>query len=283
MARRINMAARAELVRAIVDRYLAGSRLEKQRILDEFVVVTGDSRKHAIRLFRPWAATLPAPRRRLRYGTEEREALVVLWEASDRLCAKRLKPLIPVLRPTLERHGRLLIENGLRQNLLAVSSATIGRVAYQAGSLCADPVWYSRRAGLPFHESRPQKRACSCFTLLAGRFYEVITTNIQRGSIMNKPDLVEKIAADYDFTRVLAREVVDTILQTISETIQSGEEVALAGFGKFKLVERAARVGRNPQTGEPVKIAASKRVKFEQAKAMRELVNIKKRGRKKAK
>jgi DNA-binding protein HU-beta len=100
---------------------------------------------------------------------------------------------------------------------------------------------------------------------------------------MNKPDLVEKIAADYEFTRVLAREVVDTILQTISETIQSGEEVALAGFGKFKLVERAARVGRNPQTGEPVKIAASKRVKFEQAKAMRELVNIKKRGRKKAK
>ena len=99
---------------------------------------------------------------------------------------------------------------------------------------------------------------------------------------MNKPDLVEKIAADYDFTRVLAREVVDTILQTISETIQSGEEVALAGFGKFKLVERAARVGRNPQNGEPVKIAARKRVKFEQAKAMRELVNIKKRGRKKA-
>ena len=100
---------------------------------------------------------------------------------------------------------------------------------------------------------------------------------------MNKPELIEKIAIDYEFTRVLAREVVDTILQTISETIQSGEEVALAGFGKFKLVERAARVGRNPQTGEPVKIAASKRVKFEQAKAMRELVNIKKRGRKKAK
>ena len=100
---------------------------------------------------------------------------------------------------------------------------------------------------------------------------------------MNKPELIEKIAIDYEFTRVLAREVVDTILQTISETIQSGEEVALAGFGKFKLVERAARVGRNPQTGEPVKIAASKRVKFEQAKAMRELVNVKKRGRKKAK
>lgn len=100
---------------------------------------------------------------------------------------------------------------------------------------------------------------------------------------MNKPDLVEKIATDYELTRVLARDVVDTILQTISETIQSGEEVALAGLGKFKLVERVARVGRNPQTGEPVKIAASKRVKFAQAKAMRELVNVQKRGRKKAK
>jgi DNA-binding protein HU-beta len=100
---------------------------------------------------------------------------------------------------------------------------------------------------------------------------------------MNKPDLVEKLASDYDLTRVLARDIVDTILQTISETVQSGDEVALSGFGKFKLVERAARVGRNPQNGDPVKIPAKKSVKFEQAKAMRELVNIKKRGRKKAK
>ena len=63
MARRINMATRAELVRAIVDRYRAGSRLEKHRILDEFVAVTGYHRKHAIRLFRPRAATPPPPRR----------------------------------------------------------------------------------------------------------------------------------------------------------------------------------------------------------------------------
>lgn len=98
---------------------------------------------------------------------------------------------------------------------------------------------------------------------------------------MNKPDLVEKIAADYKLTRVLARDVVDSIFETMATTIQSGEEVSIFGFGKFKLVERAARKGRNPRTGEALKIAATKRVKFEQGSALKELVNIKRRGRKK--
>jgi DNA-binding protein HU-beta len=96
---------------------------------------------------------------------------------------------------------------------------------------------------------------------------------------MNKTDLIEKLAGDYEFTKVF---IVENVFQTIAETIQKGDEVSLSGFGKFKVVERGARKGRNPYTGEAIKIGASKRVKFEQASAMKERVNTKRRARKKA-
>jgi DNA-binding protein HU-beta len=97
---------------------------------------------------------------------------------------------------------------------------------------------------------------------------------------MNKNDLIEHIAQEYELTKTFARDLVDNVFQTITETVQKGEDVSLFGFGKFKLVERKARKGRNPQTGEAIKIAASKSVKFEQARAMKALVNTKRRGRK---
>jgi DNA-binding protein HU-beta len=97
---------------------------------------------------------------------------------------------------------------------------------------------------------------------------------------MNKNDLIEHIAQEYELTKTFARDVVDNVFETIADAINKGEEVAIFGFGKFKLVERKARKGRNPQTGEAIKIAASKNVKFEQAKAMKALVNTKRRGRK---
>ncbi|HZB63118.1 MAG TPA: HU family DNA-binding protein [Microvirga sp.] len=97
---------------------------------------------------------------------------------------------------------------------------------------------------------------------------------------MNKNDLIEHIAQEYELTKTFARDLVDNVFQTITDTVQKGEEVSLFGFGKFKLVERKARKGRNPQTGEAIKIAASKNVKFEQARAMKALVNTKRRGRK---
>ena len=97
---------------------------------------------------------------------------------------------------------------------------------------------------------------------------------------MNKNDLIEHIAQEYELTKTFARDLVDNVFQTITDSVQKGEEVSLFGFGKFKLVERKARKGRNPQTGEAIKIAASKSVKFEQARAMKALVNTKRRGRK---
>lgn len=99
MAEKISGDGRRELVQAIGDRYRAGSRQEKARILDEFAAVTGFHRKHFIRLLKCVHETTVARRhRRLRmYDDAVREALVVLWEASDRVCGKRLKPLLPIL------------------------------------------------------------------------------------------------------------------------------------------------------------------------------------------
>ena len=99
------MVTRTELVAAIGERYRAGTRIERSAILDAFVAVTGYHRKHAIRLLAVTEPAPPVPRgARRRYGDEVRDALIVLWEASDRRCAKRLEPLIPVLLPALEHH-----------------------------------------------------------------------------------------------------------------------------------------------------------------------------------
>jgi hypothetical protein len=123
------MAARSELVEAIRDRYRISCRADRHRILDEFVAVTGYHRKHAIRLLRRQQTKVSSEKRySVRYDAEVLEALVVLWEASDRLCSKRLKPLVPVLLPALERHGRLAPSAELREKLLTISAATMDRL-----------------------------------------------------------------------------------------------------------------------------------------------------------
>jgi hypothetical protein len=130
MVNKISMDARRELVQAIGQRYRGAAREDKLRILDEFVAVTGYHRKHSIRLLNDdsaAAATVRAPRLR-RYDEAVREVLIVLWEAADRICSKRLKALVPVLLPALERHGHLQLDAGVREKVLAVSASTIDRM-----------------------------------------------------------------------------------------------------------------------------------------------------------
>jgi len=124
------MSTRTELVAAIRERYQRSNRSGRTAILDEFVAVTGYHRKHAVRLLASAGERqLPSARAvARRYGAEVREALIVLWEASDRICSKRLKPLIPTLLPALERHGRLTLTAELRALLLAVSPASMDRL-----------------------------------------------------------------------------------------------------------------------------------------------------------
>ena len=124
------MAARDELVAAITGRYAQGDRAERGRILDEFSAVTGFHRKHAMRLLRVGEVKRRSgarPGRRV-YDEAVREALIVVWEASDRICGKRLRPLLPILVEAMERHGHLQLEQEVRTKLLAMSAATIDRV-----------------------------------------------------------------------------------------------------------------------------------------------------------
>src|SRR5260370_15320863 len=129
MMRRISMTARDELVAAIAGRYGQGVRDERGRILDEFSAVTGFHRKHAMRLLRVGEVKRrpgARPGRRV-YDEAVREALIVVWEASDRICGKRLRPLLPILVEAMEQHGHLQLEQEGRTKLLAMSAATIDR------------------------------------------------------------------------------------------------------------------------------------------------------------
>jgi len=114
---------------SVQERYRACARTEKRRILDEFIAVSGYHRKHAIRLLRKRADTASVRRRsHAVYGTKVRDALILLWETSDRVCLKRLRPLIPDLVAALERHGKLVLDDELRARLLSISAVTIDRL-----------------------------------------------------------------------------------------------------------------------------------------------------------
>ena len=89
---------------------------------------------------------------------------------------------------------------------------------------------------------------------------------------MNKKELVAAIAEKAEIKKVEAEAVLNAITETVTEELEKGEEVVLYGLGKFEVRERAARNGRNPQTGEAITIAASKVPAFKAAKALKDAV-----------
>ena len=129
------MTTRKELIEAVGARYRDASTNERTKILDEFVAVTKYHRKHAIRVLGSEPVHDPStpPRNRL-YDEAVRQALIVLWEAGDRVCGKRLKVLIPVLVRAMERHGHLELDPVVKAKLLQVSAATIDRALGDARS-----------------------------------------------------------------------------------------------------------------------------------------------------
>lgn len=122
------LTTRRELTGAVRQHYQAADRAGKKVILDEFTQVTGYHRKHAIRVLTTQRPCEPKTRavRRV-YQEAVKEALIVLWEAADRICGKRLKTLLPLLVEAMERHGHLQLEEGIRTQLLAMSASTIDR------------------------------------------------------------------------------------------------------------------------------------------------------------
>lgn len=152
------MATRKELTAAVAERYRSSNRSEKARILDELVVITGFHRKHAMRLLRGCDGGLTRRRARRRiYDEAERNALALLWEASDRVCGKRLKALIPALIEAMERHGHLDLAPEVRGKLLAMSAATIdralARIREGQGGQRRRPAAHALRRSIPIRTS----------------------------------------------------------------------------------------------------------------------------------
>jgi DNA-binding protein HU-beta len=86
---------------------------------------------------------------------------------------------------------------------------------------------------------------------------------------MNKQDLLTEVAK-FSCSKVEAGKALDAVLAAIKKSLKKGESVTLVGFGTFSVTKRAARKGRNPQTGEPIKIAAKKVPKFTAGKALKD-------------
>jgi len=90
---------------------------------------------------------------------------------------------------------------------------------------------------------------------------------------LSKGDLVAAIAGGANCTKKVAADALEALLEAITKELKNGGQVTITGFGTFKVTERAARDGRNPQTGEKIKIKASKVARFKAGKNLKEAVN----------
>ena len=130
MVTEISTATRTEVLGAIRNRYREASKRDKSRMLDEFVALTGCHRKHAVRLLGEHERSTgrSVPRGRRIYDEAVRQALIVVWEASDRICGKRLKAALPSMVQSLERHGHLDLDPDVRERLFSASASTMDRL-----------------------------------------------------------------------------------------------------------------------------------------------------------
>ncbi len=90
---------------------------------------------------------------------------------------------------------------------------------------------------------------------------------------MNKTELTEAVASSADLSKVTASRAVDAVIDVITDALKDGDQVSIAGFGIFSIRHRSARDGRNPRTGEAIRIKAAKVPSFKAGKAFRDAVN----------
>lgn len=95
----------------------------------------------------------------------------------------------------------------------------------------------------------------------------------RRGQLVNRNELVDAVASKTELRKSEASRAVDAVFESIGEALIGGDEVRLVGFGTFSVAARAASEGRNPRTGEKIKIAASKQPKFKPGKGLRDSLN----------
>ncbi|CAM4129302.1 HU family DNA-binding protein [Pseudoalteromonas ostreae] len=96
---------------------------------------------------------------------------------------------------------------------------------------------------------------------------------MKEDDIVNKSQLIDQIAADADISKAAAGRALDSFIEAVSGALKDGDSVALVGFGTFSVRERAARSGRNPQTGEAIQIAAATIPAFKAGKALKDACN----------
>ncbi len=94
---------------------------------------------------------------------------------------------------------------------------------------------------------------------------------------MNKTELVAAMAAKAELSKKDTEKALKAFMETVSDELKKGEKIQLVGFGTFEVVKRAARTGKNPQTGKAIKIPASKAPKFKAGKGLKDTVNSKKK------
>ncbi len=125
----MSQGSKRELVETIRPRYLKAPRTEKSSIIDEYIAITGNHRKYAIRLLRRGypARKKKKSGRKKKYQGEVVRVLVQIWEICGRICSKRLKPFLPEMVAVLERHKEMKLEAGVKELLLGMSCATIDR------------------------------------------------------------------------------------------------------------------------------------------------------------
>jgi DNA-binding protein HU-beta len=90
---------------------------------------------------------------------------------------------------------------------------------------------------------------------------------------VNKSELIDQIAANADLPKAAAGRALDATIEAITNALKAGDTISLVGFGSFQVKERAARTGRNPQTGKAIDIAAAKNPTFKAGKALKDAVN----------
>jgi len=90
---------------------------------------------------------------------------------------------------------------------------------------------------------------------------------------VNKAELIDKMAASADISKAAAARALDAMLDAVTDSLKQSEQVVLVGFGTFAVKERAARTGRNPQTGAPIEISAARIPSFKAGKALKDALN----------
>jgi len=90
---------------------------------------------------------------------------------------------------------------------------------------------------------------------------------------MNTTDIAAMVATEHTIAKAQAKQMLDTVFAAIGAAAKAGDEISLPGFGKFRVREMSARAARNPRTGETMQIGASRKIAFQPAKALKDMLN----------